>query len=173
MEHSHRHATARSIPTRGVALPYRGAALILLVTATSMLEGCNSPSTQSSVPAASTPGNGGTAPPGQAQQTQTTAPSAEAQGVALLQSIPLGTQVDVTAGFFGWRGPCQGVPPTRSAWQLADGPQSGAACIFVDGPMPAGFGPTTDPGARVRVRGSVSQVDGVRYIAAGLAEAAR
>lgn len=167
-----RCATARSLHSRSAALPRCGAGLLLLAASSLVLEGCNSPSTQNTVPAASTPTGVGAAPPGPVQQTQPSASSAASQGVALLHSIPLGTQVDVTAGFFGWRGPCQGVPPTRSAWQLADGPQAGAPCIFVDGPMPGGFGPTTDPGARVRIRGVVNQSDGVRFVAASSAEAA-
>ena len=58
--------------------------------------------------------------------------------VAQISAMPAGSKATVRGLYLGWRGPCQGPPPTRSAWQLADNDQKGAACLYVDGPPPAG-----------------------------------
>jgi hypothetical protein len=52
-----------------------------------------------------------------------------------------GSKATVRGLYFGWRGPCAAVPPTRSAWQLADADQKGAPCLYVDGPVPPGLDP--------------------------------
>ena len=63
-----------------------------------------------------------------------------------------GSRATVRGLFLGWHGPCQGVPPTRSAWQLADGDQKGAACLYVDGPVPAGLDAAAKAAASTWVR---------------------
>jgi hypothetical protein len=87
-------------------------------------------------------------------------------GIAGLARVTVGSAVDVTGKFFGWRGPCRGVPPTRSAWQLADDATPGAACVYVDGPMPAGLDPTGDSGMVVRVRGTLETYEDTTYVRA-------
>ena len=57
--------------------------------------------------------------------------------VAQMTGMSPGSKATVRGLYLGWRGPCQGAPPTRSAWQLADNDQKGAACLYVDGPAPA------------------------------------
>jgi hypothetical protein len=71
--------------------------------------------------------------------------------VAQITAMPPGSKATVRGMYLGWRGPCQGTPPTRSAWQLADNDQKGAACLYVDGPAPAGVDPAGH-GAPVWVR---------------------
>ncbi|MBN1606466.1 MAG: hypothetical protein JW940_07520 [Polyangiaceae bacterium] len=140
---------------------------IWLGTITAVLA-CNNAPNQS---AAATPSGGQpsapapqpAAPPSAAQPPATApaagGPSPSASSVAGLASLPVGSSVDVTAKFFGWKGPCRGAPPTRSAWQLADDAAPGSACVYVDGPMPAGLNPAGDRGMSVRVRGTL-ETDG-------------
>ena len=61
--------------------------------------------------------------------------------VAQASAMAPGSKAMVRGLYLGWRGPCQGAPPTRSAWQLADSDQKGAACLYVDGPFPPGLDP--------------------------------
>jgi hypothetical protein len=63
--------------------------------------------------------------------------------VAQIVAMTTGTKATVRGLFLGWHGPCQGTPPTRSAWQIADGDQKGAACLYVDGPPPPGLDPAS------------------------------
>ena len=71
--------------------------------------------------------------------------------VAQISAMSPGSKATVRGLYLGWRGPCQSAPPTRSAWQLADNDQKGAACLYVDGPAPAGVDPA-GRGAPVWVR---------------------
>lgn len=103
-----------------------------------------------------------------AAQPVATAPAAA--GVAGLSGSASGSAVDVTAKFFGWKGPCRGDPPTRSAWQLADDAAAGSACAYVDGPMPGGLNPAGDTGMTVRVRGTLETYGGATIIKAQSAE---
>ena len=64
-----------------------------------------------------------------------------AVSVAQASALAPGSKAMVRGLYLGWRGPCQGAPPTRSAWQLADSDQKGAACLYVDGPFPPGLDP--------------------------------
>ena len=79
------------------------------------------------------PASGGTGP---------TRAVAGAVTVAQASAMPAGSKATVRGLFFGWRGPCAGVPPTRSAWMLADADQKGAPCLYVDGPAPPGLDPS-------------------------------
>jgi hypothetical protein len=93
--------------------------------------------------------------------TQVPSPSAPAKPVAApsgpltvaaISGMALGTHGSVRGVFLGWAGPCRIEPPTRSAWQLADGTARDAACLYVDGPMPPGVSPGAPPGHPVWVR---------------------
>jgi len=76
-------------------------------------------------------------------------------------------QLVVKGTYLGWRGPCTGVPPTRSAWQLADSSDQGSACVYVDGPQPEGAQPNDPPASlRVTVRGVRRDYDSLPYIQA-------
>ncbi len=140
---------------------------------------CNSPSPHGTVPAASTPAEptqpqAASPPPSSVSPTEPRPnPQQEAsRGIATLGSLAAGSTVEVTARFYGWNGPCQGDPPTRSAWQLADSPASEAACVYVDGPMPAGLRPAGDSGTAVVVRGVLREAAGLRYLEASTARVA-
>lgn len=151
--------------------------------------GCNNSSTPSERAAPSAPTALGPAParpaspaPQATQPPSTPAPSLTGQvgaappgtgSVAGLASLSEGSPVDITAQFFGWKGPCRDEPPTRSAWQLADQGTDGAACIYVDGPMPPGLGPAGGGGTPVRVRGTLVTYDGIRHVKAQSAEIVR
>jgi hypothetical protein len=54
--------------------------------------------------------------------------------------------------FLGWNGPCRTEPPTRSAWQIADGTAPDAPCLYVEGPMPPGVSPGGPSGPPVWIR---------------------
>jgi hypothetical protein len=132
-----------------------------------VLFGCNNSPSQSapaapsgSQPSSSAPLPTAAQPQSPAEPAATAAPPAGGPGpsgspIAGLASMPAGTSVDVTAKFFGWKGPCSGEPPTRSAWQLADDAAPGSGCVYVDGPMPGGLNPAGDRGMSVRVRGTL------------------
>lgn len=79
--------------------------------------------------------------------------------VAQITAMPSGSKATVRGMYLGWHGPCQGTPPTRSAWQLADNDAQGSACVYVDGPAPAGVSPA-GPGAPVWVRVDAELVTG-------------
>jgi hypothetical protein len=87
--------------------------------------------------------------------------------VSQISTATAGTTVTVTGLYLGWKGPCVGDAPTRSAWQLAEANSPGAACIYVDGPMLNGVAPeAVGAGVSVRVSGTV-RVDGAtRYLEA-------
>lgn len=78
-----------------------------------------------------------------------------------------GSNVDVSGLYFGWKGPCKGQPPTRSAWQLVESNEPFAPCIYVDGPVVKGGSPNA-PAANVwlRVQGVLKQEGDVRFIEA-------
>jgi hypothetical protein len=91
--------------------------------------------------------------------------------VAQASAMAPGSKATVRGLYFGWRGPCHGAPPTRSAWQLADSDQKGAACLYVDGPFPPGL----DPAGRgaptwVRVDGELITAGPDRFLASHKAE---
>jgi hypothetical protein len=142
---------------RGIGI-WLGTAIVLF--------GCNNSPSQSAA-AAPSGGQQSSAPlqSGAAQPPSTAEPPATASApsnaapappsIAGLASLPVGSSVDVTAKFFGWKGPCRGEPPTRSAWQLADDSAVGSACVYVDGPIPSGLNPMGDSGMTVRVRGTL------------------
>jgi hypothetical protein len=79
-----------------------------------------------------------------------------------------GSQAVVRGLFLGWRGPCQGQAPTRSAWMLADADQPGAPCLYVDGPNPPGADPAArgGPPVWVRVDGRLDADGTDRYLSA-------
>ncbi len=72
--------------------------------------------------------------------------------VEQVSAMPPGSRAVVRGLYLGWRGPCRGAPPTRSAWQLADSNQPSAACLYVDGPSPPGLDPAGPGGAPTWVR---------------------
>lgn len=74
----------------------------------------------------------------------------------------------VEGSFMGFQGPCSGAPPTRSAWHLVDAQGAPPACIYVAGPLAEGTRsmPAEGIGSRVRVRGTLRELDGVRYLEA-------
>jgi len=137
-----------------------------------LLLACNNSPNQSAAAApsggqqSSAPQQPAAAQPPSADQPPATAPAAPSgpspsvPSVAGLASMPAGSSVDVTAKFLGWKGPCRGTPPTRSAWQLADDSAPGSACVYVDGPMPSGLNPMGDSGMSVRVRGTLESYGG-------------
>ena len=162
---SAKHAPVGSAPRHALF----GTGLLLVGLA------CNNSSTQGSVPAASTPTGVAQAPTNQPppqppvtiqqqHQQQHQQNAAAPNSVASLAQAGEGAAVSVTARFFGWKGPCQTDPPSRSAWQLADSADSGAPCIYVDGPMPPGFSPAGNGGSFVQVRGVIRNYDGLRYL---------
>ena len=91
-------------------------------------------------PGANTPPATGTAP-GAAGTADPSKGLSAAVTVAQASAMAPGSKAMVRGLYLGWRGPCQGAPPTRSAWQLADSDQKGAACLYVDGPFPPGLDP--------------------------------
>jgi hypothetical protein len=117
-------------------------------------------STSSAPPATTAPGgavNRGTSP------DSTGAVSTVSQAL----SQPSGTVVAVSGLYFGWKGPCKGMPPTRSAWQLVESIGPAAACIYVDGPAVAGVSPNAPPANVLVVVHGKYQIEGdMRYIAA-------
>jgi translation initiation factor IF-2 len=86
--------------------------------------------------------------------------------VAQMAGMMPGSQATVRGLYLGWRGPCAGSPPTRSAWQLADSDQPGAACLFVDGPTPSGTNPAEGQPIWVRVDGRLDAAGPDRYLSA-------
>jgi hypothetical protein len=72
--------------------------------------------------------------------------------VAAISGMVPGSHGSVRGVFLGWNGPCRIEPPTRSAWQLADGTSTDAACLYVDGPMPPGVSPGAPSGQPIWVR---------------------
>jgi hypothetical protein len=93
--------------------------------------------------------------------------------VSVQQAIAMtaGSKATVRGLFMGWRGPCQTQPPTRSAWQLADSDQKGAACVYVDGPPPHGLDPTgRGTPTWVRVDGALVGSGATAYLTAQHAE---
>ena len=150
-----------------MAARYGTLTLGICLGAVAVLFACHSAPTQSAAAAPSggqqswSPPQPSTAqPPSTARPPAATAsaggsPSPAAASIAGLASMPAGSSVDVTAKFFGWKDPCRGEPPTRSAWQLADDAAPGSACVYVDGPMPGGLNPAGDRGMSVRVRGTL------------------
>lgn len=88
---------------------------------------------------ANTPESPPAGPPAGTQQAGQA--TSNAVTVAQAGTMGPGSKATVRGLFLGWRGPCQGDPPTRSAWQLADADQKGAACLYVDGPVPPGLDP--------------------------------
>ncbi|MBN2194782.1 MAG: hypothetical protein JW751_18345 [Polyangiaceae bacterium] len=93
--------------------------------------------------------------------------------VAGARSAQVGTDVVVTGLFLGWKGPCKGVPPSRSAWHLADGAAADAPCLYVDGRLPDGASATNPPaGFRVTVTGRVRASDSGRFLEASAVERA-
>jgi hypothetical protein len=149
--------------------------------AVALLFGCNNSSSQSAAAAPSggqqssaPPQPAAAEPPSAAQPpAAAAAPSSagpSASSIAGVVSLPAGSSVDVTAKFLGWKGPCRGTPPTRSAWQLADDSAPGSACVYVDGPMPAGLNPMGDSGMPVRVRGTLENESGTVSIRAQSSE---
>ncbi len=100
-------------------------------------------------PATAAPGVGAPGSAGAPDPTRELA--AGTVSVAQMSAMAPGSKATVRGLFLGWRGPCQGAPPTRSAWQLADADQKGAACVYVDGPNPPGLD-ATGRGAPVWVR---------------------
>ncbi|HEY5960071.1 MAG TPA: hypothetical protein VIV60_26140 [Polyangiaceae bacterium] len=116
-------------------------------------------------------------PPANASTTQALAAPGSAPGAATPNSPPMtvsqassqnvGTAMRVTGLYFGWKGPCQGKPPTRSAWQLVESNAPGAACIYVDGPELNGVSPSAPPANLYVVVQATLQVDGqARYLEA-------
>lgn len=113
-----------------------------------------------------------TAPGG--QQSQTTAPAADlasdgtsALTVTQVLSQQPGSAVRVSGLYFGWKGPCRGQPPTRSAWQLVESTDPAAACIYVDGPSVPGISPNAPaPNVVVVVQGKYKVDRDMRYIEA-------
>ena len=84
------------------------------------------------------PASGAAAPSGGQDPTRAVAGTVT---VAQASAMPAGSKATVRGLYFGWRGPCAGVPPTRSAWMIADADQKGAPCLYVDGPAPSGLDP--------------------------------
>jgi hypothetical protein len=97
-----------------------------------------------------------------------TVPAAASAGVAAVSSAAPGSPVDVVALYLGWKGPCMGSPPTRSAWMLADGEQKGAPCLYVDGPEVPGVSPEAALGKNIRVHvvGVLREERGRKFIEA-------
>jgi len=89
------------------------------------------------------------------------------QTVAEVASAGTGAALLVTGLYLGWKGPCVGEPPTRSAWQLAQDVTPGSPCVYVDGALLSGVPPEAAQGnIRVRVQG-ILRVDGnLRFIEA-------
>ncbi|HEX3594184.1 MAG TPA: hypothetical protein VHU80_03755 [Polyangiaceae bacterium] len=93
--------------------------------------------------------------------------------VSVQQAIAMsaGSAATVRGLFLGWRGPCQTQPPTRSAWQLADSDQKGAACVYVDGPPPTGLDATgRGTPTWVRVQGTLTGAGTSAFLKAQHAE---
>ncbi len=93
--------------------------------------------------------------------------SAVSQSVAEIANAGAGAALSVTGLYLGWKGPCVGEPPTRSAWQLASDPAPGSPCVYVDGALLPGVPPeAAEANVRVRVQG-ILRIDGsARYIEA-------
>lgn len=106
---------------------------------------------------------------------QTASPLAQplASAMTVTQTLTLapGASIDVAGLYFGWKGPCKGAPPTRSAWQLVESNEPFAACIYVDGPMAKGLSPNA-PAANtwLLVHGVLKLEGGARYIEADRVE---
>jgi hypothetical protein len=59
------------------------------------------------------------------------------------------------ANFRGWNGTCQGPPPVaRGDWMVEDD----SGCIYVHGPLPAGFDPVRPTNQPLQLRGHI-QID--------------
>ncbi len=106
-------------------------------------------------------------PPPSAASAPTSGPAGTVS-VQQMQGMMPGSHAVVRGVFFGWRGPCRGRPPTRSAWQIADGDQPGAPCLYVDGPMPPGANAAAQPppDVWVRVDGTLQASGPDRFVAA-------
>ncbi|MEB2313650.1 MAG: hypothetical protein OZ928_17535 [Polyangiaceae bacterium] len=92
--------------------------------------------------------------------------------VSAAAGLAPGARALVQGYFFGWRGPCRATPPSRSAWQLAESEAPGAACLYVDGPIPPGANAASPgpPYFPVRVEGTLQAAGADRFIAAGRVE---
>ena len=133
-------------------------ALLVSCCVAAACQSSGSPTTSSAPPASQTSAVG----------TSVTPLPAAASGVAALAAAAPGSPVDVVALYLGWKGPCMGSPPTRSAWMLADAEQKGAPCLYVDGPDVAGASPNAALGKNIRahVVGILREDGGRKYIEA-------
>jgi hypothetical protein len=135
--------------------PMSRAVAFLLVAATACQSSASSTAT-SAPPASQT-----------AAVTVATTAAPSAPGVKSALSAAPGTQVTVVGLYLGWKGPCMGSAPTRSAWMLADAEGQGAPCVYVDGPAVPGVSPNAALGKNIRVRVvGVMRDDGGKYIEA-------
>ena len=127
----------------GIAAAAKSATVALFVTGAVACQGSTGGSTPppASGTVANTPESPPAGPPAGTQQAGAAAPTSNTVTVAQAGTMGPGSKATVRGLFLGWRGPCQGDPPTRSAWQLADADQKGAACLYVDGPVPPGLDP--------------------------------
>lgn len=112
----------------------------------------------------------GNAPPEDAvaPALHTVPATSQALSVAAALTTSSSDELLVEGTFLGFQGPCSGTPPTRSAWHLADPGVALSACIYVAGPLAAGTKsmPAEGIGSRVRVRGTVRELEGTRYLEA-------
>jgi hypothetical protein len=115
------------------------------------------------------------AAPGASAPTAASAPAGAPGTVTVDQALKTagGAHAVVRGVYLGWAGPCRSQPPTRSAWQLADGTDPSAACIYVDGPSPAGLapaGPPPTPPGWVRGDAEIVAAGPDKFLASRMAE---
>lgn len=62
------------------------------------------------------------------------------------------TPLVLKANFRGWSGTCEGAPPvTRGDWMVEDT----SGCLYVHGPLPAGFDPARPANQPLQLRGHI------------------
>ena len=116
-------------------------------------------------------GNSSNTPPASSPSSVQQPLAVDAPTVSQVLAQSDGTVTSATGLYFGWKGPCRGAPPTRSAWQLVESAQPGAPCVYVDGPAVAGENPANPSGSVfVVVHGTVKTEGGTRYIEASRVE---
>jgi hypothetical protein len=138
-----------------------------LATAVFLLGACQAATTPNNSPS---PANPSTTQQAMLQPSATaTGSAAAAATLTVSQALtqPEGNSLRVTGLYYGWKGPCQGKPPTRSAWQLVESNTPGAACVYVDGVDPRDVSPNAPPANVYVVVQGAMQLDGqTRYLQA-------
>jgi hypothetical protein len=149
-----------------------------LVLALAASPACQSAGNQTNLPPPASPSGAPSAEgvAGNSSKPVTNAASVTASGTSVttvtqaLGQAP-GAEVEVTGLYFGWKGPCRGQPPTRSAWQLVESAEPAAPCIYVDGPNIPGVAANLPPANLLVVVHGKYKVDGdLRYIEADKVE---